>query len=207
MDVVCFFRRLVNTNTAADSFLNLLKSKVGNQLKKAEINLGDCVVTVDRRDFADFAKLLKLDTELGMDMLLDVTAIDWMDKREMRFEMVYHFLNTRTGYRLRAKVWVAESAPEIASLVALWPAANYLERECWDMYGVKFTGHPDLRRILMYDEFEGHPLRKDYPVQGKQPRVRLRAPEVRNTAVDMKRPELVQLTRRKDQSSNVARHS
>jgi NADH:ubiquinone oxidoreductase subunit C len=78
-----------------------------------------------------------------------------------------------------------------------------MEREAWDMYGVTFKGHPDQRRILMYDEFEGHPLRKDYPVQGKQPRIPLRSPEVRNTAVDMARPNLVSINRRaKQQTAN-----
>jgi NADH:ubiquinone oxidoreductase subunit C len=74
-----------------------------------------------------------------------------------------------------------------------------MEREAWDMFGVEFRGHPNLRRILMYDEFQGYPLRKDYPVQGKQPRIPLRAPEVRNTAADMKRAELVAINPRRRQ--------
>jgi NADH-quinone oxidoreductase subunit C len=109
--------------------------------------------------------------------------------------MVYHLMSLSFGYRLRVKVAVDESKPEVDSLVTLWPGANFMEREVWDMYGIAFKGHPDLRRILMYEEFVGYPLRKDYPVQGKQPRIRLRAPEVQNTATQMNRPSLVQINR------------
>ena len=94
-------------------------------------------------------------------------------------------------------MWVPENDPVVDSMVELWPGADFMEREVWDMYGIKFKGHPDLRRILMYDEFVGHPLRKDYPVQAKQPRVPLLNPEVRNTAVDMKRAALVTINPRK----------
>ena len=91
-----------------------------------------------------------------------------------------------------------EENPEVDSLTGLWSVTNFLEREVWDMYGIKFKNHPDLRRIMMYDEFEGHPLRKDYPVQGKQPRVQLRHPEVENTARLMQRPALVQINSKKE---------
>ena len=86
-----------------------------------------------------------------------------------RFAVVYHFFSTTHKHRLRFIVPVEESAPEVDSLTSLWPAANWLEREVWDMFGIKFRGHPDLRRILMYPEFKGHPLRKDYPVNKRQP--------------------------------------
>ena len=86
---------------------------------------------------------------------------------------------------------MSESEPKVASIRELWPAANFLEREAWDMYGVEFENHGDLRRILMYDEFKGHPLRKDYPILKKQPRVKLRLPELHNTAKDMQRQQLV----------------
>ncbi|RMG44169.1 MAG: NADH-quinone oxidoreductase subunit C [Candidatus Dadabacteria bacterium] len=148
----------------------------------------------------DFFKILKLDTELGFNILLSVTAVDWLDKRENRFEVVYHLLSLQHLHRLRVKIDVPENNPEVDSLIDLWKSANFMERECWDMYGIKFKGHPNLKRILMYDEFKGHPLRKDYPVQGKQPRVPLRHPEVRNTAVDMHRPPLVKINKRKEKS-------
>jgi NADH-quinone oxidoreductase subunit C len=86
-----------------------------------------------------------------------------------RFAVVYHFFSTTHKHRLRLVVPVEESDPEVDSLTPLWPGANWLEREVWDMFGIVFRGHPDLRRILMYEEFEGHPLRKDYPVNKRQP--------------------------------------
>ena len=86
-----------------------------------------------------------------------------------RFVVVYHFFSTIHKHRLRLVVPVDESALEIDTVSDLWPGANWLEREVWDMFGIGFHGHPDLRRILMYDEFEGHPLRKDYPVKKRQP--------------------------------------
>ncbi len=88
---------------------------------------------------------------------------------EARFAVVYHFYSTAQKHRLRLVVPVEEADAEVDSLTSLWPAANWLEREVWDMFGISFKGHPDLRRILMYPEFEGHPLRKDYPVNKRQP--------------------------------------
>jgi NADH-quinone oxidoreductase subunit C len=86
-----------------------------------------------------------------------------------RFAVIYHFFSLTHKHRLRLVVPVEEAAAEVDSLTPLWPAANWLEREVWDMFGIRFRGHPDLRRILMYESFEGHPLRKDYPVKKRQP--------------------------------------
>jgi NADH-quinone oxidoreductase subunit C len=88
---------------------------------------------------------------------------------DARFTVVYHFYSMARKHRLRLVVPVEEDDPEVESLASLWPAANWLEREVWDMFGITFRGHPDLKRILMYDGFEGHPLRKDYPVNKRQP--------------------------------------
>ncbi len=89
--------------------------------------------------------------------------------REVRFVVVYHFYSLQHKHRLRLMVPAAEADAELDSLTSLWAGANWLEREVWDMFGIRFRGHPDLRRILMYEEFEGHPLRKDYPVNKRQP--------------------------------------
>jgi NADH-quinone oxidoreductase subunit C len=86
-----------------------------------------------------------------------------------RFAVVYHFFSLPHKHRLRVEVPVDEENPEVDSLTSLWGGANWLEREVWDMYGIRFNGHPNLKRILMYEEFEGHPLRKDYPVKKRQP--------------------------------------
>jgi NADH-quinone oxidoreductase subunit C len=86
-----------------------------------------------------------------------------------RFTVVYHFYSTSHKHRLRLVVPVPETDAEVDSLTSLWPGANWLEREVWDMFGICFRGHPGLKRILMYESFEGHPLRKDYPVKKRQP--------------------------------------
>jgi NADH-quinone oxidoreductase subunit C len=88
-----------------------------------------------------------------------------------RFAVVYHFYSLPLKHRLRVVVPVEETDAEVDSLTSLWGAANWLEREVWDMFGIRFRGHPNLKRILMYEEFEGHPLRKDYPVKKRQPLV------------------------------------
>jgi NADH-quinone oxidoreductase subunit C len=184
------------SDSVSENLLRLIESKLGSQVESSEIRLGDLTVWVTRSNMTGFFQLLKVDAELSFNLLVDVTVVDWMDERENRFEVVYHLLSTQASHRLRVKIDVSEDDPVVDSLVPLWSAANFLEREAWDMYGVSFEGHPNLKRILLYDEFVGHPLRKDYPVQGKQPRVQLRHPEVRNTAVDMNRPELVQIGKR-----------
>ncbi len=147
--------------------------------------------------FLEAVQTLKTDSQISLDMLIDVTCVDWLDKKENRFEMVYNFLSLTNNTRLCLKVALSEDKPEIPSLVSLWNSANFLEREVFDMYGIKFGGHPDLRRILMYDEFVGHPLRKDYPLKGKQPRVELRVPELHNSSADLHRETLVSMPTRR----------
>jgi len=101
-------------------------------------------------------------------MLVDLTVVD-LYPQTPRFEVVYHFLSLTLQHRLRIKVRIPEEEPHIPTLTSLWPGANWLEREAWDMFGIIFQGHPNLQRILMYAEFEGHPLRKDYPYRKRQP--------------------------------------
>ena len=181
---------------ASEALIQLLKSKLGSLIVSSEVTLGDAVLRIERASIPQFFKLLKLDSELAFDFLVSVTATDWLDQKENRFEMVYHIASLTKGYRVRVKAYVPEANPEVDSITPLFSAANFMEREVWDMYGIRFKGHPDLRRILMYDEFVGHPLRKDYPVQGKQPRVPLRSPEVENTAREMFREPLVHINKK-----------
>lgn len=148
-----------------------------------------------------FFSQLKTDERFQFNMLIDVTAVDWLDNRENRFDVVYQLLSLTRLHRLCVKIQIPEENPEVDSVRSLWESANFLEREVWDMYGIKFKGHGDLRRILMYDEFTGHPLRKDYPLRGKQPRVPLRVPELRNTSADMERPPLVSLPVRRGRAN------
>ena len=117
--------------------------------------------------------------ELAFNFLIDVTAVDYLG-RSPRFEVVYQLFSLPHNHRLRVKIRLAEEDPWVHSLADLWKSANWLEREVWDMFGIRFTGHPDLRRILMYEEFVGHPLRKDYPVGKRQPLTEERDPIARD---------------------------
>ena len=113
-------------------------------------------------------KLLR--DEFAFDLFLDVTAVDWPGKTP-RFEVVYHFYSTKHFGRVRLKTRVPEQDPTVDSLVSLYGSARFMERECHDMYGIVFRGNADLRPILLYEGFEGHPLRKDYPKDREQPLV------------------------------------
>jgi NADH-quinone oxidoreductase subunit C len=126
------------------------------------IDMGLLVVGVDR--LTDILRLLRDD--FAFDMLSDVSAVDWLP-RDPRYDVNYHLYSTQTNDRLRVKVQLQdEESPHVPSVVGVWPTADWHEREVYDFFGVVFDGHPDLKRILMPDEWIGHPLRKDYPVGG-----------------------------------------
>jgi NADH-quinone oxidoreductase subunit C len=116
-----------------------------------------------------FFKFLRDEPELAFNFLMDITAVDYMSKKSERFEVVYHFYSQKHNDRLRVKIPVSMDDCIADTVTPLWKTANWYEREIWDMYGIKFRNHPDLKRILMYEEFKGHPLRKDYPVNKRQP--------------------------------------
>ncbi len=118
----------------------------------------------------------RLKSEFGFDLFLDVTAVDWPDA-PLRFEVVHHFYSTLHKVRVRLKQRVSDKEPIVDSLTGLYGSAGYMERECHDMYGVRFRGNDDLRPILLYEGFVGHPLRKDYPKQLEQPLVPYRPPQ------------------------------
>ena len=130
--------------------------------------LNQDTVIIAQSGLLEVARLLRDDPQLEYNYLMDLTAVDYW-KRKPRFEVVYHFLSLKNNFRIRVKVPVPEPDPKVDSLTSLWSAANWYEREVYDMFGIQFVGHPDLRRILMYPEFEGHPLRKDYPIEKRQP--------------------------------------
>jgi NADH-quinone oxidoreductase subunit C len=117
---------------------------------------------------ADLVAVLRsLKEELGFDFLMDLTAIDWAEGASPRFTVVYHVLSTtQPGYIRIATDCANDTDPVAPSIVSLWPGANWHERECFDMFGIKFEGHPDLRRILMWDSYPYHPLRKEFPLAG-----------------------------------------
>lgn len=146
--------------------LDALAETIGAKLPQgsAEIRLGELTLTLPLDGLLDAVRLLRDDPDLLFDQLIDLCALDWPGRAE-RTELVYHFLSMRKNLRLRVKVGVKEggAAP---SVVGLHPCADWLEREVFDMNGVIFTGHPDLRRILTDYGFRGHPLRKDFPTTG-----------------------------------------
>ena len=127
----------------------------------------------NRRITVPAAKLLSLlsclKSELGFDMLAEITAVDYLEYEGAtdRFGVIYVLLSTTTGERLVIKTFVNDPDPTLPSMYPLWKSADWLEREVYDMFGIKFTGHPDLRRILSPDEFTAFPLRKDYPLKGR----------------------------------------
>jgi NADH-quinone oxidoreductase subunit C len=162
---------------------------------------GDATVILSRECLLDVARSLKEDPAFHMQVLMDLTAVDFSvfgqkpataffassgvavrpaseipDQEpwagppgQARFVLVYHFFSLSLKHRLRVEIPVEEDDPEVDSLTSLWAAADWLEREVWDMFGIRFRGHPNLKRILMYEEFVGHPLRKDYAVNKRQP--------------------------------------
>jgi NADH-quinone oxidoreductase subunit C len=155
--------------TETSSQLANIQQKLGVNVIEAMQAQGDDVVILERSGLRESFRRLK--DEVGFDLLSDITAVDYWQKKEPRFEVVYQIVSRVKRSRLRVRVPVPEDDPTVDSLTPLWRGANFLEREVWDLYGVRFTDHPDLRRILLYDEFQGHPLRKDYPVNLCQPRV------------------------------------
>jgi NADH-quinone oxidoreductase subunit C len=145
-----------------------IRSKIANHLVGYHSYCGDETLLVRRESLFEVMKTLK--EEFHFEMLMDLSVVDFFGQHP-RFEVVYHLNSFSQNARLRVKVPLQEGE-EVDSLTPLWQIANWLEREAWDMFGVKFTNHPDLRRLLMYDEFVGHPLRKDYPINKRQPRVK-----------------------------------
>ncbi|HEV8523656.1 MAG TPA: NADH-quinone oxidoreductase subunit C [Terriglobales bacterium] len=131
----------------------------------ARFQYGELNVYIDCAHIRDACSLLKNDPELQFTFLSDITCVDWYPS-EPRFEVVYHLLAMARKKRLRLKVKLAGDDPHLESVTSVWRGANFFEREIYDLFGVRFSGHPNLRRILMPEDWEGHPLRKDYPVEG-----------------------------------------
>lgn len=141
-----------------------LQGTLGASLLEVKQDRGDWIVTVKKEDIVQVLAFLK--QECKYDMLTDVTAIDNMGKAGDRFMMVYQLTSVSFKDRLRVKAPVAEDACMIDSATQVYASANWLEREVFDLFGIRFDKHPDLRRILMTPDWEGYPLRKDYPLQG-----------------------------------------
>jgi NADH-quinone oxidoreductase subunit C len=150
--------------------LRRLLATLPDAVQGTHAQLGDATALVTAERLPEVLRLLRDDPELAFEMLVDVTCVDYLGE-EPRFEVVYHLYSVAKNHRVRLKVRVGEAAPEVPSAVPCYASADWMEREVFDLYGVRFRGHPDLRRILLYDGFEGHPLRKDYPKEKRQPLV------------------------------------
>jgi NADH-quinone oxidoreductase subunit C len=125
----------------------------------------EMTIYVERSAIREACVLLKEDPACPFNVFSDLTCVDWYPS-EPRFEIVYHLLSIPNKERVRLKVKLNSSSLAVESITSIWPGANYFEREVFDLFGIRFTGHPYLRRILMPEDWEGHPLRKDYPVEG-----------------------------------------
>ena len=137
---------------------------LGSGLLNEKTTFGELTLTVARDRIIDVLTKLRDDPALEFEVLLDITGVDW-PAREERFDVVYHLLSMRKNARIRVKLATSEDEP-VPSVIPVFPTANWLERETYDMYGILFSGHPDLRRILTDYGFEGYPLRKDFPLTG-----------------------------------------
>ncbi len=153
--------------------LQRLRDRFGAAIVETHEFRGDTTAVVERTALVDALRFCRDEPALTFDMLTDLTAADYLKfpGREdgSRFEVVYQLYSLTHNHRLRLKVRVEEDDAVVPTAVALWPIANWLEREVWDMFGVRFDGHPDPRRLLMYEQFVGHALRKDYPINRRQP--------------------------------------
>jgi NADH-quinone oxidoreductase subunit C len=150
--------------SAVNDLREIIALRKEDALLASEVRYGALSVTVSPASIVDFVGFLKTDATCRFTTLIDITAIDW-PARQRRFDVVYHFLSMHLNQRVRVKAEVREDEI-IPSIISQFPSANWYEREVFDMYGVLFSGHPDLRRILTDYGFSGHPLRKDFPTTG-----------------------------------------
>jgi NADH-quinone oxidoreductase subunit C len=155
----------------AQHILSSLQERFGAAVLSTHSRQGDDTAVITPEALVAVATYLRDAPDLAFDMCMDLTAVDYLGE-EPRFEVVYHLYSVAERHRVRLKVRVPEEAPVVPTVVGIWKGANWFEREAWDLYGIRFEGHPDLRRILLYEQFVGHPLRKDYPKERRQPLVR-----------------------------------
>lgn len=163
--------------------LEVLTAQFPDAVVETHSQFGDDTAVVEPAAWRDVALFLRDDPRCQMNMFIDLTAVDYLWRGDVpRFEVVCHLRSLERAHRIRIKARVGNedgSGAEIDSLVPVWKGANWFERECYDLLGIVFKGHPDLRRILLYPEFQGHPLRKDYPANRIQPLVPFRdAPNI-----------------------------
>jgi len=134
-------------------------------VQSAKFDRDELTIWIDRSNIREACAILSDGTDCPFNVLSDLTCVDWYPS-EPRFEVIYHLFSIPTKERVRLKTRLEGSSSVVESVTSVWPSANFYEREVFDLFGVRFTGHPNLKRIMMPDDWEGHPLRKDYPVEG-----------------------------------------
>ena len=152
------------TDASGHPLVKKLKSQFGDAVGEAVEFIGQLSVTVDRARIVEICDFLRLDAETPFDYLSDLTCVHYPDRREAPFEIVYNLYSIPANERVRLKVRTSDTIG-VESVTSVWPAANWPEREVFDLFGVHFSNHPDLRRLLLPPDWEGHPLRKDFPLE------------------------------------------
>jgi NADH-quinone oxidoreductase subunit C len=147
---------------AQNRAISSLLSSLPGSIQDVKFDRNELTLTIDKDQIRTACEVVRA---AGYNMLVDVTCVDWYPS-EPRFQVTYHILSHSLKERLRLAAMVDSIDTSVDSITPVWPSANFYEREVWDLFGVRFHGHPNLRRIMMPDEWEGHPLRKDYPVEG-----------------------------------------
>ncbi len=153
--------------------IKLLKEKFPSAIISFHNFCNDDTIIIKKDYLKEIMQFLKNDKLTQFNMLIDITAVDYLGN-EPRFEVVYHLLSIPLKQRLRIKIPLEENDTNIESITGIYPGANWFEREVYDMFGIKFLNHPNLKRLFMYDEFEGYPLRKDFPLKKQFPRIPMR---------------------------------
>lgn len=154
-----------------EALFDRLKSEFGEAILETEIARDMPVIVCSREKSFALLRFMKEDPEFDCNLLTDVSAVDYLKypvKQRQRFAVVYHLHSLEHGHRFRVKVFLGMAQLNIDTVCTLWKTANWLEREVYDMYGITFNNHPNMKRILNHIEFEGHPLRKNYPIERRQ---------------------------------------
>lgn len=151
-----------------ESIATLIKTSFPQAIAGSSIFRNELTLMVKKEHVRDIAQFLKENKELDFDFLSDLCGVDRVETDDV-FEVVYHLYSIQKNHRVRLKVPIPSDEPHISTVTGVWKTADWHERETYDMFGIKFDGHPDLRKILTPEDFEGHPLRKDYPLDGRQP--------------------------------------
>ena len=149
--------------------IELLQKNFGSEIIQISQEKDQVVVILRKDKCHDVLKFLKEDPTLDFSMMLDLCGVDFLKTKENpRFEVVYHLYSLTHHHRIRVRVQVPEEDMKVPTITDLWRAADWFERETWEMFGVEFVGHPHLKNLLLFDGFEGNPLRKDYPIAKRQ---------------------------------------